>query len=64
MQVHNADAQQTLFAFNHWRTGERADLGIGNRDEQNPNWTFAGNAQGYVKKRLRVLVRMPIKAKP
>jgi sialate O-acetylesterase len=64
MQVHNAAAQQTLFAINHWRNGERADLGIGNRGEQNPDWTFAGNAQSYLKKRLRVLVRVPTKAKP
>ena len=64
MQVHNAAAQQTLFAINHWRNGERSDLGIGNRGEQNPDWTFAGNAQSYLKKRLRVLVRVPTKAKP
>jgi len=58
MQIHNAAARQTLFAINHWRTGERADIGIGNRGEQNPDWTFAGNAQSYTQKRLRVLVRM------
>lgn len=63
MQVHNANAQQTLFAINHWRNGEHADLGIGNRGEQHPDWTFAGNAQNYVQKRLRVLVRIS-KAKP
>ena len=64
MQVHNAEAQQTLFAINNWRAGQRADLGIGNRGEQNPDWTFAGNSQSYLKKRLRVLVRVPTKAKP
>ena len=57
MQLHNATAEQTLFAINHWRRGERADIGIGNRAEKNSDWTFAGNAQSYAAKRLRVLVR-------
>ncbi len=30
MQVHNHDAKQTLFALNHWREGDKADIGIGN----------------------------------
>ena len=59
MQLHNATAEQTLFAINHWRRGERADIGIGNRAEKNSDWTFAGNAQSYSAKRLRVLVRNP-----
>ena len=57
MQIHNATTAQTLFALNHWRRGERADIGIGNRAEQNSDWTFAGNAHSYSAKRLRVLVR-------
>ena len=57
MQVHNHDAKQTLFALNHWGEGSRADLGIGNRPTDNPDWTFAGNAGTYQAKRLRVLVR-------
>ena len=57
MQVHNHDAKQTLFAFNHWSEGSRADLGIGNQATGNPDWTFAGNAGTYQAKRLRVLVR-------
>jgi sialate O-acetylesterase len=58
MQVHNHDAKQTLFAVNHWREGEKADLGIGNQSQGNPDWTFAGNAGSYKSKRLRVLVRL------
>ena len=50
-------AEQTLFAINHWRRGERTDIGIGNRAEKNSDWTFAGNAHSYSDKRLRVLVR-------
>jgi sialate O-acetylesterase len=57
MQVHNSSARQTLFALNHWREGNRADLGIGNQPTANPDWTFAANAGSYPARRLRVLVR-------
>ena len=57
MQIHNTKAEQTLFAINHWRQGEHADLGLGNRNREHPDWTFAGNAHNYSIKRLRVLVR-------
>jgi sialate O-acetylesterase len=57
MQVHNHDAKQTIFAVNHWREGDKADIGIGNQSQGNPDWTFAGNAGSYKSKRLRVLVR-------
>ena len=58
MQVHNHDAKQTVFALNHWREGNGADVGIGSQATGNPDWTFAGNAGSYVSKRLRVLVRL------
>lgn len=57
MQVHNAGLRQTLFAFNHWTAGQRADLGIGNAPKGMPDWTFADNLAGYSAARLRVLVR-------
>jgi sialate O-acetylesterase len=57
MQVHNHDAKQTVFALNHWGEAGRADIGIGNQPQGNPDWTFAGNAGAYTAKRLRVLVR-------
>jgi sialate O-acetylesterase len=57
MQIHNHAARQTLFALNHWREGNGADLGIGNQPTGNPDWTFAGNAGSYPVRRLRVLVR-------
>ncbi|MCP5528383.1 MAG: 9-O-acetylesterase [Verrucomicrobiales bacterium] len=57
MQVHNHAARQTLFAINHWREGRSADIGIGNRPSDNPDWTFAANAGRYESMRLRVLVR-------
>ena len=56
MQVHNHDAKQTLFSVNHWSVGQGADLGIGNRPTDNPDWTFSNNAGSYSAKRLRVLV--------
>ncbi len=57
MQIHNHDAKQTLFAVNHWRDGAKADIGIGNQPKNNPDWTFAANADTYTYKRLRILVR-------
>lgn len=58
MQVHNWNAKQTLFAINNWKAGAGADLGIGNQSGGNPDWTFAGNAGRYERKRLRVFVLM------
>jgi sialate O-acetylesterase len=57
MQVHNHDAKQTLFSVNHWNAGQGADIGIGNRPTDQPDWTFAGNAGEWPVKRLRILVR-------
>ncbi len=57
MQVHNHGAQQTVFALNHWRAGQQADLGIGSSPGQSRDWTFAANAGSYTVKKLRVLVR-------
>ena len=57
MQVHNFEAKQTLFAFNHWVVGAGCDLGIGNAPGANTDWTFAKNGASYESKRLRVLVR-------
>jgi sialate O-acetylesterase len=68
MQVHNYAAKQTIFAYNAMRSGNYADLGIGNSpvraDRENTkrtrDWTFHANAREYRVKRLRVLVR-PVK---
>ena len=63
MQVHNFAAKQTIFAFNNWKAGPGADLGIGNSDPrasggQTLDWTFNANASQYVVKQLKVLVRL------
>jgi sialate O-acetylesterase len=57
MQIHNTQGKQTLFAFNHWRTGQAADLGIGNSTGSTRDWTFTRNAGDYSRKRLRIYVR-------
>ena len=58
MQVHNHAARQTVFAFNNWKSGISADLGIGNHPGKNQDWTFSKTASSYSHKRLAVLVRL------
>lgn len=63
MQVHNAAARQTIFAFNNWKAGPGADIGIGNSNpDANPqrtlDWTFNGNAHQYTVRQLKVLVKL------
>ena len=62
MQVHNTRGKQTLFAFNHWRMGQAADLGIGNSAGSTRDWTFTKNAADYSTKRLRIYVRPTTRA--
>lgn len=57
MQVHNFQAKQTVFAINHWKAESNADVGIGNRATQHPDWTFSGSSKNYTSKKLRVFVR-------
>jgi sialate O-acetylesterase len=57
MQIHDVAAGKTLFAINHWRAGDRADIGIGNQEGQQRDWTFSASAGSYTDKRLRVYVR-------
>ncbi len=58
-QIHNALARQTLLAWNRWGVddGFPDDIGIGNRLTDHPDWTFAGNAGGFIKRELVILVR-------
>lgn len=58
MQIHNLDARQTIFAFNHWLKGASSDIGIGNQPANHPDWTFSGSAKLYRSARLLVLVRL------
>ncbi|YCM46728.1 GDSL-type esterase/lipase family protein [Verrucomicrobiaceae bacterium 227] len=64
MQVHNYDAQETLFAINRWgsnaNTTNALAIGIGNNQtitNNDPDYTFTYNAPGYdLRRRLHVLV--------
>ena len=58
MQVGNYEAKQTIFAFNSWKSGDGADVGIGNSDGDTRDWTFKRNSASYQVRRLRVLVRV------
>jgi sialate O-acetylesterase len=57
MQVHNFKAKQTVFAINHWKNGSDADIGIGNHDGENSDWTFSASGKKYSAKTLKVYVR-------
>lgn len=57
MQVHNYAEKQTIFAFNHWVAGAKADLGIGNSSGPQPDWTFLANAEKYAGGKLLILVQ-------
>jgi lysophospholipase L1-like esterase len=63
MQVHNAAAGQTIFAFNNWGGSTNAgdiDVGIGNDPAPVNNgfdWTFHHNGANYTVKTLQVLAR-------
>ena len=57
MQEHNHTAKQTLFAFNNFKAGKKADLGIGNSDGANPDWTFCANAGTYHSAKMYIMVK-------
>lgn len=58
MQVHNTRARQTVFSLNQWKSGDGADLGIGNSPGETRDWTFNGNARSYQAGTLKVFVRL------
>lgn len=58
MQVHHTGARQTVFAINQWKSGSKADVGIGNSTGRTRDWTFTSSANTYETGRLRVLVRL------
>lgn len=56
MQIHNHDANQTLFALNRFSGTSNKDLGIGNQIGGHPDWTFAGNVGEYTTKNINIYV--------
>ena len=57
MQVHNFAKKQTIFAFNNFRAGPNADLGIGNAPGSNTDWTFSRSASKYKSAKLYIMVK-------
>ena len=57
LQIHVPARKTTVLAINRFAQPGNADLGIGNSTGKNSDWTFAGNAQSFTHKRLRVFVR-------
>jgi sialate O-acetylesterase len=58
MQIHNYKEKQTLFAYNNWKSGSAADLGIGNAPYgRQQDWTYLQNAGKYAAGKLLVLVQ-------
>ena len=60
MQVHvnsGGNYQGTIFAFNRFNDGARADLGIGNAPSSILDWSVAGNAGSYSVRKLKVFVK-------
>ena len=57
MQVHNSKAKQTIFAFNDFKSGKNADLGIGNNPKGHLDWTFANNAGKYQSAKLYIMIK-------
>lgn len=56
MQIHNLDAKQVVFAYNNWKARGAADIGIGNRPTDHPDWTFSRTAGSRKLARILVLV--------
>ena len=57
LQIHDTASKTTLLAFNNFRAGRDADVGIGNNPEGNPDWTFSKSAQNWTSGTLMVLVK-------
>ncbi len=58
MQIHNYKEKQTLFAYNNWKSGSAADLGIGNAPSvRQKDWTYLQNAGKYAGGKLLVLIQ-------
>ena len=59
MQVHLFQQKTTLFAYNHFNYGYKADFGLGSNPAGHPDWTFQQNLQKDWKNvTLKVFVKM------
>lgn len=57
MQVHNFKEKQTIFSFSNFRAGPNADVGIGNANGGNTDWTFSKNARNLQVAELKVFIK-------
>lgn len=57
MQIHNTAAKTTLLAFNNFKAGREADVGIDNSPGVQLDWTFSKSAQNWQSGTLMVLVK-------
>uniref|UniRef100_A0A7S2IBD9 Uncharacterized protein n=2 Tax=Helicotheca tamesis TaxID=374047 RepID=A0A7S2IBD9_9STRA len=59
MQVHahSLGHGTNLISFNNWNRGQQAELGIGNNENGQPDWTFAQNSAKYAVKKLEVFIK-------
>ena len=58
LQIHDANSGTTLLAFNNFRAGRDADIGIGNSSDKQKDWTFSKSANTYAGGQLLVLVKI------
>ena len=57
LQIHDVASKTTLLAFNNFRAGRDADVGMGNSDGAHPDWTFSKSANTWASGTLMVLVK-------
>ncbi len=57
MQIHDVASKTTLMAFNNYRGGRTAEVGIGNNADGHPDWTFTKSAEKWASGTLLVLVK-------
>lgn len=58
MQVHNFKEKQVIFAFNNFRSGSNADIGIGNNPSGHPDYTFTQAMKRYSMALILVLAEL------
>ncbi len=57
LQIHDVNSGTTLLAFNNFRAGRDADVGIGNAPDKHKDWTFSKSANTCAGGQLLVLVK-------
>jgi len=58
LQIHDVESRTTLLAFNSFRAGHSADVGIGNAPGKQPDWTFSKSAEAYASGQLLILAKI------